>query len=162
MKSKLFLSLFSMVLFFSPFFCLADQPSTVSPKERCEICGMFVAKYSNWLTQIKFKNGQRKSFDGMKDMLVYYFNLKKYNHQKTDISTIFVKDYYRLEWFDARKGYFIIHSDTYGPMGHEFIPFSDKEAALAFMADHHGKQILTFSEITNSLVESLRTGMKMQ
>ena len=47
-------------------------------------------------------------------------------------------------------------------MGHEFIPFSTLEAAESFSADHHGKEVLTFDEITPELVEALRAGQKMR
>ena len=53
-------------------------------------------------------------------------------------------------------------SDVYGPMGHELIPFSSRAAAENFLKDHHGKQVISFSEITSELIESLRKGHKMK
>ena len=53
-------------------------------------------------------------------------------------------------------------SDVYGHMDHEFIPFSTMEAAESFSKDHHGREILTFDEITPERVEALRAGQKMR
>jgi len=73
-----------------------------------------------------------------------------------------VKDYYSLQWLSAEKTFFVIGSDVYGPMGHELIPFSTREAAENFMKDHHGKEILTFDRITPELIDSMRVGQKMR
>ena len=40
---------------------------------------------------------------------------------------------------DGKKAFYVIRSDIYGPMGHEFIPFSSKEDAQTFVV---GKQDL--------------------
>ncbi len=135
----------------------------IEPKARCPVCGMFVAKYSTWITQIHHEDGDIQLFDGVKDMMAYYFNPDQFGkHDKKSIGEIWVKDYYMLSWIDGRKTFYVIGSDVYGPMGHEFIPFSSKEAAESFMKDHRGKQILSFEEITDALVESLRSGQKMK
>jgi len=150
-------------------FQLFPDPAAGSPKEkieadtRCPVCGMFVAKYPDWNTQIHHIDGTILVFDGTKDMMVYYLNPEKFGpHSRDSIKEIWVKDYYTLEWIDGRSAFFVIGSDTYGPMGHELIPFSSSEAAKSFLKDHHGKQILTFDEITESIVESLRFGQKMR
>ena len=52
---------------------------TVSSQVRCLVCGMFVAKYPNWLAQIQYDNpGQTNFFDGVKDMMVFYFDPERY------------------------------------------------------------------------------------
>ena len=56
----------------------------------------------------------------------------------------------------------MIGSDIYGPMGKEFIPFSSKEAAENFLQDHQGKKTLSFDDITDELVQSMRSGSKMK
>ena len=107
----------------------------------------------------------RKSdfFDGPKDMLVFYFNPERYDGPPREaIKNIFVKDYYSLNSLSARDAFYVIGSDIYGPMGHELIPFETREAAESFRKDHHGKEILTFDEITPELIESLLVGQKMR
>lgn len=150
-------------------FCLlaasavAAPKDNVSPDSRCSVCGMFVAKYRNWITQILHTDNSLQFFDGVKDMMVYYFNPTQYGaHSQEMIKEIWVKDYYDLKWMDGRSAYYVIGSDIYGPMGKEFIPFSSREAAESFLKDHKGEKILTFKEITNDLVQAMRSGMKMR
>ncbi len=118
---------------------------------------MFVAKYRDFVTQIVFKDGSQVFFDGVKDMMKYYFNLPKYNPAKAiaDISTIRVSDYYKLTVIDGYKAWYIIGSDVYGPMGKELIPFQDEPAAKEFKVDHKGTAILQFKDITPEIIKTL-------
>jgi copper chaperone NosL len=130
---------------------------------RCPVCGMFVAKYDVWITQIRYDDSHVFIFDGVKDLMAYYQNPAAYNGQeRSKISEIWVKDYYSLKWQDARKAFFVIGSDIHGPMGHELIPFASKTAAESFRVDHHGQQVLTFDEITEEMVDMLRAGNHMK
>jgi len=137
---------------------------TVSPRTRCTVCGMFVAKYPNWLAQIQYDSPeQTKFFDGVKDMMVFYFNPERYEgHSREAIKYIYVKDYYSLKWLPAKDAYYVVGSDVYGPMGHELIPFEFKNGAESFLKDHHGQEILTFDNITPEIINSLRMGQKMR
>ena len=132
-------------------------PITASDKDKCPICGMFVAKYPDFAAQIIFKDGSYAVFDGVKDLFKYYFNLAKNNPGKklTDIDSIYVTDYYDLKWIDGYKAFYAEGSDVYGPMGRELIPFEKKEGAEQFMTDHIGKSLLKFDEITYDLVKGL-------
>jgi len=140
------------------------EVAAIEARERCAVCGMFVARYANWVTQIHYVNGNVRFFDGMKDMLAFNFNPEKFGGCGQDllVTEIWVKDYYTLEWLDARTAHFVVGSTVHGPMGHEFIPFASAAAARTFLNDHQGKQIFTFAEITPELVESLRSGHKMR
>lgn len=138
---------------------LADENKPAEPggKDRCPVCGMFVEKYPDFLTQVIFKDGSRAFFDGVKDMLKYYFNLKKYQADKeiSDIDSIYVKDYYSMNYIDGFKAYYVMGSNVYGPMGKELIPFEKEEDALEFMVDHAGKQLLGFSDIVQDTMAEL-------
>ena len=124
----------------------------INQKDRCPVCGMFVYKYPKWTAQIVYKSGERLSFDGVKDMMKFYFDREKYgkyeNLTRDKISDIIVTDYYSQKPIDGTKAYYVIGSDVNGPMGEELIPFSSIESAKTFLQDHHGKKILKFSEIT--------------
>ncbi len=142
---------------------VADPVEKIDRKERCPVCGMFVAKYQPWITQIINKDGAVSMFDGAKDMLAFYFEPARYGGSGSTIdSEIWVKDYYSMEWINGRKSYYVIGSDVYGPMGHEFIPFDSQAAADNFLKDHKGKKILRFEEITLELVNSKRQGQTMK
>lgn len=127
------------------------------PKDKCPVCGMFVAKYPDFIAGIVFKDKSYVVFDGTKDMFRYYFNIAKYNPSKSraDIEVLFVTDYYSLKQVDGHKAYFVLGSDIYGPMGRELIPFEQMKDAGEFMTDHKGKKILRFSEITQDIFSEL-------
>ena len=143
--------------------CSAEPEHKIHQSTRCSICGMFVAKYPAWVAEIVYKDGKIEFFDGVKDMMVYYFHPDQYGgEKKDDIAEIWVKDYYSLTFVNAKKAFFVTGSDVYGPMGHEFIPFASQEAADAFLKDHQGKSKLSFDKITEKMVESMRAGHKMK
>jgi nitrous oxide reductase accessory protein NosL len=118
---------------------------------------MFVAKYPDWSAQITIKDGHHVFFDGVKDMMKYYFDLPKYKPGKktSDIAAMFVTEYYSLMVIDGLKAYYVVGSDVYGPMGRELIPFAQESAAKEFMRDHGGKSLVKFPEITLELIKSL-------
>src|SRR5512140_386231 len=97
------------------------KPVVVRKTDKCPVCGMFVAGYKNWLAEIIFADGSYAVFDGPKDMFRYYLNVKKYNPSKTasDISSVFITEYYSTELTDARKVFFVLGSNVNGPMGAE-------------------------------------------
>lgn len=132
-------------------------PLKPSEKDKCPVCGMFVYKYPDWVAEIIFIDGSMAFFDGAKDLFRYYLDLKKYRpgKNKKDIAAVYVTEYYDMKMIDARKSFFVMGSDVYGPMGHELIPMAMEEDARTFMKDHKGKRILRFREITPKQIEKL-------
>lgn len=137
----------------------AAQPSPPGPArtDRCPVCGMFVAKYPDFVCVAVFRDGTRAYFDGAKDLFKYVFNPQKYDpHRKAeDIAEIYVTDYYRLTLVDGRRAFYVIGSDVYGPMGKELIPFERKVEAEEFLTDHRGRAVVTFDAVNPSLVRNL-------
>lgn len=133
------------------------KPVKPFPEEKCPVCGMFVAKFPSFAAQIVFKDGSRACFDGSKDMFKYYFNMKKYDPSRnsTDITAIFVTDYYNLVPIDGLKAQYVVGSNVFGPMGRELIPFENEADAKQFMADHAGKSLLQFNAVTGDLIKEL-------
>jgi len=133
-----------------------EQSVKVNKEEKCPVCGMFVYKYPRWAAQVFYKKDSVEahySFDGVKDLMKFYFNPKEWGNfevkDKGDITKILVTDYYTQKGIDAKKAYFVIGSDVYGPMGDELIPFENEDDAKTFMIDHKGKSLLKFDEITS-------------
>ncbi len=114
---------------------------------RCPVCGMFTAKYPKWTARIETQKGEKLYFDGVKDMMKFYFDPKRYHHDEEVFTKIKVTDYYTLEAIDANKAYFVLGSSVYGPMGEELIPFKTKADAQHFKEQHHGNSIHTFDTI---------------
>jgi nitrous oxide reductase accessory protein NosL len=127
------------------------------PKDKCPVCGMFVAKYPDFVAALTFKDGTHAFFDGVKDMMRYYFNLQKYNPSKKrgDITQVHVTDYYSLDFVDGFKAFYVSGSDIYGPMGKELIPFEKESAAKEFLKDHKGKAVLRFQDINKDVMKGL-------
>jgi nitrous oxide reductase accessory protein NosL len=151
------IALLIIVLTASFSFSADPQPIKPSAKDKCPVCGMFVAKYPDFLVQVVFKDGKRAFFDGTKDMFKYYFNLTKYNPAKktSDIAAVFVTDYYSLKPVDGFNAYYVGGSNVFGPMGKELIPFEKEAEAKEFMADHVGKTLLKIKEVTPEIIKAL-------
>jgi len=132
-------------------------PVTATRADKCPVCGMFVAKYPDFLAQIIFADGSHALFDGAKDMFKYFFNLKKYNpaKERSDIASIYVMDYYSMTPVDGRTAWYVVGSDVFGPMGRELIPFQQETEAREFTKDHSGKHVLRFDEVTPELIKGL-------
>lgn len=134
-----------------------SEQIVVDKKEKCPVCGMFVYKYPNWAAEIVLEDGLSYYFDGVKDMMKFYFEPEKFisDTKGKKISKIKVTDYYTLKTIDGNKAYYVIGSSVYGPMGKELIPFVTENDAKHFMADYGGTKILKFEEITKQLVYEL-------
>jgi len=128
-----------------------------SPKDKCPVCGMFVAKYQDFLAEVIFSDGTHALFDGAKDMFRYALNMKKYNPAKKpgDIARVYVTDYYDLAPIDGLLAFYVTGSDVYGPMGRELIPFKREADARGFMKDHKGGALLTFQGVTADILKGL-------
>ena len=122
---------------------------TVSHKDKCPVCGMFLYKYPRWVSMIEYNNGKKLYFDGLKDLFKYYFQ-----HPK-GIKEMYGQEYYTQKTIPLKEAYFVIGSDVYGPMGNEFIALKDKKSARNFLLDHRGKKIVRFKEITKEMVYKL-------
>jgi len=118
---------------------------------KCDVCGMFVYKYPKWAA-LMVVDGKNHYFDGVKDMMKYYFFDKDFPYDRSKISKVEVSDYYTLEALDATKAFYVIGSNVYGPMGDELIPFKTIKEAKNFLQDHKGEKIVKFREITVEMI----------
>jgi copper chaperone NosL len=130
------------------------------PRDTCPVCGMFVAPYPYWIATVVWRDGKAVHFDGAKDFFKYLQDLKKYELGRTtaEIQAMGVTDYYATGRIDAASAYFVVGSDVLGPMGHELVPHDTPADAKEFMADHSGKRILRFGEVTQALLVGLDGG----
>lgn len=139
--------------------CRGDEihPLKPSAKDKCPVCGMFVAKYPDFLTQIIYRDGSSVFFDGTKDMFKYYFEIQKYHpaRKQSEIAALYVTDYYSLSPVNGYEATYITGSDIFGPMGRELIPFEKAGDAEEFMKDHKGEALMKFKDVALSLVKDL-------
>ena len=160
---------FNILLLIIALSIVASQPALSEPldlpkpgiKDTCPVCGMFVAKYPEWVGTVLYKDGHAHHFDGAKDLFKYLQDLSKWapGHQLSNITAIGVTEYYGLKLIDARKAYYVIGSDVLGPMGHELIPLETLEDAKEFLADHEGESILQFDQVDAELPGKLDNGI---
>lgn len=130
------------------------------PRDLCPVCGMFVAKYPEWVATVLYRDGHAHHFDGAKDLFKYLLDLPRYapGHGPEAIATIAVTDYYELSRIDAREAFYVVGSDVTGPMGHELVPLASAEEAQEFARDHGGRRTLRFSEVTAELIGQVEAG----
>lgn len=149
-----------LLLFLSvPFFTQNALSEGLSPgaRDKCPVCGMFVAKYPDWITQIILPDGAYYYYDGVKDMFKHLKEMFGYipaNGVAPPYAECWVLDYYSLEKVNGSKAFYVAGSSVYGPMGKELIPFDQKDAAEEFAHDYGGK-IYTYSQITEDLLDRL-------
>jgi nitrous oxide reductase accessory protein NosL len=146
-----------LTLFAAPAFGAERQFVQPSSKDKCAVCGMFVAKYANWTAEIAYRDGATVFFDGPKDLFKYLTGMKTYapSRRREDIAALYVTDYYAVSPFDGFKAFYVTGSDVNGPMGSEFIAFQHEADAREFMKDHQGKRTLRFRDMTPEVVKAL-------
>ena len=130
------------------------------PNDTCPVCGMFVAKYPEWIATVAYKDGHAHHFDGAKDMYKYLYEMPRWapGHKAEDITSIQVTEYYGLTRIDARSAWYVIGSDVLGPMGHELIPLETRADAEELLRDHSGKGIVRFDDVSPALPTKLDAG----
>ncbi len=133
------------------------RPVAPAVTDKCPVCGMFVAKYPDFLAQVVYRDGTYAVFDGAKDLFKYLLNLQRYapSRRAADIGANYVTDYYALTPIDAKRAWYVIGSDVYGPMGRELIPLGTEREAKEFLADHKGSRLLRFEDITTAILKEL-------
>lgn len=136
----------------------APLPDEVSYAAIGHYCGMPLADHEGPKGQIHLK-GQVEPvwFSSVRDTIAF----TRLPEEPRDITAIYVNDMGRAKswahpepgsWTDARKAWFVIDSEARGGMGApEAVPFSDKAAAEAFQALHHGR-VLRLTEIPDNYV----------
>jgi nitrous oxide reductase accessory protein NosL len=135
----------------------AEQAPAPGARDKCPVCGMFVARHPDWMALFQRRQGPPLFCCGPKDLFKFIHAPDKYLPEvsRQDVAAILVKDYYSLAFIDARGAHYVVGSDVQGPMGQELIPFVSREGAAEFMRDHSGERMLTYAEITPQILRGL-------
>lgn len=130
------------------------------PRDTCPVCGMFVAKYPEWVGTVLYRDGHAHHFDGAKDLFKYLLDLPRWapGHQAENIRAVGVTEYYGLGMIDAHDAWYVIGSDVLGPMGHELIPLESREDAEEFLQDHRGRRIVRYPDVDLEILIKLDNG----
>lgn len=141
---------------------LAAPPVVPKPgaMDLCPVCGMLVSKYPNWVAVVVYKDGHAHFFDGAKDLFKFIDRPQNYvpGHRREMIDALWVTEFYGLTRIDACKAFYVIGSDTHGPMGNEFVPLESEADARDFLKEHKGKRIVTFEQATPEMAIRLDQG----
>ncbi len=157
MKKNIMLALLGVLVMTCLSFAADQKPVKVGTKDKCPVCGMFVAKYPDFVAQIQFRDGTVFYFDGAKDMFKFYLDPARYvqGRKTADVTAVFVTNYYDMALVDGKSAYYVVGSDVYGPMGRELIPFAKESEARDFLKDHKGKSVLRFRDVTPAVLKPL-------
>lgn len=124
-------------------------PRVINPDQRCPVCHMYSARYLRWNAQIVFKDGSMSAFDSPADLFRFLNDMAKYDdkHRSQDVGRIWVRDYGKWTWTDARSAWFLSDSTLSGPMhGPDYPAFSSRKAAEAMAASAVGGKVVTFDQ----------------
>lgn len=126
-------------------------------RDRCPVCGMFVAPFPEWLAQIVYRDGSVLFFDGAKDLFRYLLDPERAARGPggPGIDRIIVTGYYDRRAVDARRASFVAGSDVLGPMGAELVAHASAAEARDFARDHGGARVLSFGEVTRGVLDGL-------
>lgn len=153
------------------------EPVTLSSGMDCDACGMIISSHPGPNGQIFYEDDDSighdnpARFEGLRSCLFpYYFEQERYD---PTVLAVYVTDYSRVD-FDlfseagetfisshmdaesfahAEDATFVVGSDVKGPMGDDFIPFSDSSDATDFV-DERGGDLVSFDEIDQSMLTS--------
>lgn len=132
--------------------------STMKLGSTCPVCGMQVggeleaeAIYAYKQGQLTgfagaaaavFQDGTVVGFDGSRCLFTYNTMPKLYGVDVTRITNRYVTDFLTKRLIDVKEAYLVMGTQIRGFMGYDLIPFSSKEEAERFMAEHGGKRII--------------------
>jgi nitrous oxide reductase accessory protein NosL len=133
-------------------------PPAPGRADKCPVCGMFVARYPDWVASARLRDGRTFFFDGAKDLFTFLLDPGEHvpGVAAADVAASFVTDYYAVRPVDARAAFYVRGSDVLGPMGHELVPFATEADARAFLADHRGAGVLRAGEVSAAVLGALR------
>ena len=133
-------------------------PQEITDQAVAEFCGMSLTEHPGPKAQIFLKGiADPHWFASVHDAFAYTMLLER----SSDIAAIYVNDMGKVRnwnrpeagtWIDAQQAVFVIESRSRGGMGeNEAVPFSDREAAGAFV-QRAGGRLVSFAEMPRSYV----------
>lgn len=131
----------------------------IPARQRCPVCGMYTAQFPEWATQVVFKDRSMAAPESPAELFRFLQDVKKYDarHGAADIAKIYVTDYARRTWIDAKQAFYVEGSKQRGPMTADLPAFSTRAAAEVFMKESGGR-ITTFDALTGANMHSGHDG----
>lgn len=128
----------------------------------CPVCNMKVGGGKLGPAAVAFKDGKVVGFDGPGDFFRYLLAPKERGFDPENIKSIFVTDYRTKKFVDAKQAFYVLGSDIDESMGLDAVPFSKKEDAEKFSAEHKGKKVASYSEVSPEDLKSPKKKLKLK
>ncbi len=135
----------------------ALPPVALTKEMRCPVCGMYPARYPKWMAQVVFTDRESKAFDSPADLFRFLNNMARYErkHGAADIGAIYLTDYAKGGWLEAKRSWLVLGSSARGPMNNADLPAFDSQAAAEQFAKSNGGKALAFDAVTSGVISSL-------
>lgn len=132
-------------------------PVAVTKEMRCPVCGMYPARYPKWMAQVVFTDRESKAFDSPADLFRFLHNMARYErkHVAADIAVIYLTDYAKGGWLEAKRTWLVLGSSARGPMNNADLPAFDSQAAAEQFAKSNGGKALSFDAVTSEVISSM-------
>jgi len=148
---------------FCLFACGPDRRGTLKADAttgNCPVCGMKVDAADEWTAEIYFNDGTKLMFESPGDLLAFYtapgiYKVTPAQQARANITRVSFKDYQTKQAIDGRQAALVYGSRIEGPMGPDFLAFTRRNDANAFMAANGG-QLLGLNDVTAEMVQNLR------
>lgn len=127
----------------------------------CPVCNMKAETGNLGPAAVVFSDGKVVAFDGAGDFFRYVLAPSKYGFDPVHIKSLFVTEYGTKKMLDAKQAFYVTGSDVSGGMGPEAVPFSKKEDAEKFKADHKGNAVVGFADVKPEDVKIRKKILKM-
>lgn len=137
----------------------AQAPRPVPASARCPVCGMFAARFPRWAAQAIYRDGATHFFDAPLCLMLHHLDVGRHapGRNAADLVALHVTPFEPNgpTWVRAESAWFVLGSDTPGPMGEGNLPaFSSAVEAIRFAA-RHGGQPLAFDRIAPEALRGL-------
>ncbi len=109
-----------------------------------------------WAAKIELQNGTKVFFSSPKSMFEFYHQPGKWYElgvkSEKDFKDIIVTDYTTMKLIDAKEAFFIYGSRASSPAGDDLVVIEKRDDAAEFSKKYSGKRIMTFTQISPSLI----------
>lgn len=136
--------------------------STLDLSAACTVCNMEVGSSAFGPAAVVLSDGKVVGFDGTADLFRYVLDPQKHGFDPSAVKHLYVTEYGKGTFIDAKKALYVTGSDVTGHMGPDVVAFSKKEDAEKFMAEHHGAKVATYEGVTLDDLKAKKKLLKMK
>ena len=135
------------------------QSVKIDSHKKCPLCSMYPARYPQFNCQIVFKDGSYEAFDSAIGLMVYLHFPDKTGIKLKPVAEIYFKNYFKESWLEADQAFFVTGSEIRGPMGIQFLPVDNEQAANELKEQAKGKDIVQYKMINRQyLINAAKAG----